>query len=148
LYATGIESMSRAYLSGVERGDLGATAAREIAWRRMTASYIPRQYAVPPATFGKARDIAWRNTADLSKRDRERLCASQIQHDTAFLINKGMAGKRWTQDDYAREAEMTAQRIGAVLRGTVPMRLEDLGVARRIFGIHTTVVHRDSLGRQ
>jgi len=104
----------------------------------MTASYIPRQYAVPPATFGKARDIAWRNTADLSERDRERLYASQIQHEVAFQINAALQQLRWTQADYAREAEMTAQRIGAVLRGAVRMRLEDLGVARRIFGIHTT----------
>jgi hypothetical protein len=139
--------MSREYFSGVEREDLGATAAREITWRRMTASYSPRQYAVPPATFGKARDIAWRNT-DLSERDRERLYASQIQHEVAFQINAALQQLRWTQADYAREAKMTAQRIGAVLRGAVPMRLEDLGVARRIFNIHTTVVHRDSLGRQ
>jgi len=138
--------MSRAYFSGVERGDLGAAAAREIAWRRMTASYIPRQYAVPPATFGKARDIAWRNTADLSERDRERLYASQIQHEVAFQINAALQQLRWTQADYAREAEMTAQRIGAVLRGAVPMRLEDLGVARRIFGIHTTTKPRRPTG--
>ncbi len=138
--------MSRAYFSRVERGDLGAAAAREIAWRRMTASYIPRQYAVPPATFGKARDIAWRNTADLSERDRERLYASQIQHEVAFQINAALQQLRWTQADYAREAEMTAQRIGAVLRGAVPMRLEDLGVARRIFGIHTTTKPRRPTG--
>lgn len=138
--------MSREYFSGVERGDLGAAAAREIAWRRMTASYIPRQYAVPPATFGKARDIAWRNTADLSERDRERLYASQIQHEVAFQINAALQQLRWTQADYAREAEMTAQRIGAVLRGAVPMRLEDLGVARRIFGIHTTTKPRRPTG--
>jgi len=140
--------MPRAYFSGVEREDLGATVAREIAWRRMTASYIPRQYAVPPTTFGKARDIAWRNTADLSDRDRERLYASQIQHEVAFQINAALQQLRWTQADYAQASRMTAQRIGAVLRGAVPMRLEDLGVARRIFNIHTTVVHRDSLGRQ
>jgi len=138
--------MSKKYFSGVERGDLGATAAREITWRRMTASYIPRQYAVPPATFGKARDIAWRNTADLSERDRERLYASQIQHEVAFQINAALQQLRWTQADYAREAEMTAQRIGAVLRGAVPMRLEDLGVARRIFGIHTTTKPRRPTG--
>ncbi len=112
----------------------------------MTASYIPRQYAVPPATFGKARDIAWRNTADLSERDRERLYASQIQHEVAFQINAALQQLRWTQADYAREAEMTAQRIGAVLRGAVPMRLEDLGVARRIFGIHTTTKPRRPTG--
>ena len=104
----------------------------------MTASYIPRQYAVPPATFGKARDIAWRNTADLSERDRERLYASQIQHEVAFQINAALQQLRWTQADYARASRMTVQRTGIVLRGEIPMRLEDLGTAHRILGICTT----------
>lgn len=130
--------MSKKYFSGVERGDLGATAAREITWRRMTASYSPRQYAVPPATFGKARDIAWRNTADLSERDRERLYASQIQHEVAFQINAALQQLRWTQADYAQASRMTVQRTGVVLRGETPMRLEDLGTAHRILGICTT----------
>ncbi len=104
----------------------------------MAVSYVPRQYAVPPWSFGKARIIDWRDSTSLSDRDQERIYAAQIQHEVAFQINAALQQHRWTQAEYAQAARMTVQRTGDVLRGEIPMRLEDLGTAHRILGICTT----------
>lgn len=102
--------------------------------------YVPKSFARSPYRhlFGKSPAIIWEQRDE--PRDAVRLEASRLQHAYACVIRVRARGKFGSIKAYAESLGVDSQRLQRVLRGDVPMRLEDIGAAALTLGesIHAT----------
>jgi len=89
--------------------------------------------AVHDGLFGAGHEIEWRKDAP-----EDLVLASKLQHAVAGLVLMHLRKTKTTRAAYGRLAQSTPSRIGALLRGDQPMRLDDIAAAARIVGFKLT----------
>lgn len=95
--------------------------------------FVPKNYAIEPDAFGRARTIAWVQRVR-SNDERDRVEAAKLQHHFAVLIRRRAREKYRSMTAYAKHCDMPYDRLSKVMRGEVIMRFEDLAQAERILG--------------
>lgn len=102
--------------------------------------YVPKYFARSQYRhlFGKSPAIVWDERVEAS--EAIRLQASRLQHAYACVIRVRARGKFGSIKAYAESLGVDPQRLQRVLRGDVPMRLEDIGAAALTLGesVHAT----------
>lgn len=74
-------------------------------------------------------------TDGMSRQDKSRLLAAQMQHDWSMRIRKALRAKKVTLKQYAALPENPGyDRTVKMLRGDVIMRLEDVALAQVVLG--------------
>jgi hypothetical protein len=106
--------------------------------------YIPRSFFLNDIDFGLVDvELRWKPTSAWtpgSTEDQAR--ASWIQHCIAQAYG--------TRREFAAAAGVDYERLGRVLRGEYVMRLEEIGLAERVFGVGVRLTtgsiapHRDA----
>lgn len=96
------------------------------------ARYVPCNYAVEEAAFGRAENIKWRS--DVPDDERAKARAAAAQHRYVVRIRSRMRIKKLSASAYARKAGTGYDRFMKVLRGYTIMRLEDIAAADLILG--------------
>lgn len=101
---------------------------------RSTASEprIPREFTEDPEGFGRVQTLRWKRVATLELQ--VPLLASKWQHAYAFRIRGRIKATGSNLKTYARDAGTSYDRLGKLLRGVVPMRLDDIAVADILLG--------------
>lgn len=88
--------------------------------------YRPRNYCAEPDAFGKAETVQWRETIP---EERIKLEAAKLQHVYAVRIRLQLREAERSLAWYADLVGETYDRMTKVLRGVLPMRLDDLAAA-------------------
>lgn len=96
--------------------------------------YVPKNFARSQYRhlYGKSPAIVW--DAQVEQRDEVRLEASRLQHAYACVIRVRARGEFGSVKAYAESLGVDPQRLQRVLRGDLPMRLEDVGAAAVALG--------------
>lgn len=97
----------------------------------------PREYLVKPSEFGKRLDSEWKSGIPLSV-----LATSEVQHRFSYIVRNSVKRKYGSVQAYCRSTNQDYQRLGRVLRGQTPMRIEDIG--RAIEHLHLSVAFLSS----
>jgi len=99
--------------------------------------YVPRAFAIDDQLFGKQRVIKWRPSDGYTDQERDQLRGSQLQHLVSNVIREALARstRLHSAADYARAVDVSERRMGALLRGDVVMRLEDIAAAERVLKV-------------
>lgn len=93
----------------------------------MTAPrYVPRDYCAEPHLFGKAGLVRW---VDVSDSDRYLLRTAQLQHLFAVRIRDRIRADGRNLKGYASSVGCDYDRMSKILRGALPMRLDDVAAA-------------------
>jgi hypothetical protein len=104
--------------------------------------YIPRSFFVNDIDFGvPGVDLVWKSVSMWrlgATEDQAR--ASSIQHQVSQTINERASRDYRTRREFAAAAGLDYERLGRVLRGEYVMRLEEIGVAERVFGLGIRLV--------
>ncbi|TRW44390.1 helix-turn-helix domain-containing protein [Georgenia yuyongxinii] len=100
----------------------------------MKPGYVPRDFARTPRLFGAHLDIAWKTAT--SRREAVQIRASQLQHQVAVAVRAMRTEQQLTQKALADNSGMTELRLGRLLRGEQPMRLEDVAILELTLGIN------------
>lgn len=86
----------------------------------------PKSFAADSRDFGKRLNISWK---EVSPNQRPLLEAAKVQHECAYQMRKAIKLKYGTIRDYCEDAKQDYQHVGKVLRGSTPIRVEDIGYA-------------------
>jgi hypothetical protein len=99
--------------------------------------YVPRSFFVNDIDFGlPGSELLWKPKANWqgdATEDQAR--ASSIQHRVAQAINERVSQDYRSRREFAATVGMDYERLGRVLRGEYVMRLEEIGLAERVFGL-------------
>lgn len=93
--------------------------------------YRPQSYCAEPHAFGKAETVKWREVAEAEKVHSR---TAQLQHLYAVRIRNRLRAKNRSLAWYARTVGSSYDRMTKVLRGVLPMRLDDIAAADVILG--------------
>ncbi len=93
--------------------------------------YRPQSYCAEPRAFGHAETVKWREVAP---EEMVRSRTAQLQHLYAVRIRNRLRAKNRSLAGYAREVGSSYDRMTKVLRGVLPMRLDDIAAADIILG--------------
>jgi transcriptional regulator with XRE-family HTH domain len=91
--------------------------------------YVPRDLLVDPSEFGR------NPTPDFVQWTRENAshrAGAQAQHVLSLRIHEALRQRDMTVAQLASATNLNYQRLTRVLRGTIVMRMEDLGVIARV----------------
>jgi hypothetical protein len=88
--------------------------------------YVPRAYCAEPHLFGRATTVRW---IDVAEEDRHRLRSAQLQHLYAVRIRDRIRLADRNLKDYAASVDCPYDRMSKILRGALPMRLDDIAAA-------------------
>lgn len=102
----------------------------------------PRDWALEPEVFGKTEFPVWLK----ARTDDEgvQLRTAQLQNLYAVRIRRGARSKRLTLAAYARKGRVGYGRLTKVLRGEVPMRLDDIAFGDLLVGAVSELSRRDA----
>lgn len=103
------------------------------------ARYIPRDYCSPFYDFGTSEPVKWitpdsPDNALIRRIEAARRDASVIQHAIARQVRTRVKELRSSVVDVAHACGMKPERLRRVLRGEVPMRLDDLTLLEYVLG--------------
>ncbi|MFP7834636.1 hypothetical protein [Marisediminicola sp. LYQ134] len=95
--------------------------------------YVPHHFSAEPSSFGRAKDMRWRE--DIPDEQRPQRAAAELQHRYALRIRARMrAGEGMTGREYAESVGSSYDRTMKILRGQLIMRLEDIAAADLLLG--------------
>lgn len=96
------------------------------------ARYIPRDFSLEPAGFGRAKTLRWR--PDISAGELTQFSAAQMQHLYVLRLRDALRanGKSWKW--FAEASVQSYDRLMKVLRGESILRLEDLAAGDQFLG--------------
>ena len=107
----------------------------------MTADYRPpRDFSEEPDGFGRAATLRWKTPTTMESK--ALAVAARWQHGYAVRMREKIKKNKQigTLKAYARVAGTSYDRLGKMLRGVTPMRLEDIAIADVILGgVHAPV---------
>ncbi|MFK4729518.1 hypothetical protein ROT00_07515 [Agromyces mediolanus] len=92
--------------------------------------FIPRDFTSSPHLFGRA-EVEW-PPVEGRERVMERECA-RLQHAFSLAVRDGLREKQTSLRRYARDLGLDYGRLGRIMRGEIPMKLEDVMLASRHF---------------
>ena len=87
---------------------------------------VPRNYCAEPHLFGKADIVRWIEVPD---GERFALRAAQLQHQFAVRIRDAIRAEGRNLKGYASSVGCDYDRMSKILRGALPMRLDDVAAA-------------------
>lgn len=114
--------------------------------------FRPRDLAQIPADFGRNQGLAWRAPASTGPGDVERhharVLAARLQHGAMLALRNRSKGAAKSDAFLAPQIGMSADRLGRIRRGDLPMRLEEIGVTCVVLNVDfMTVVEYARLAR-
>ncbi len=103
------------------------------------ARYVPREFCVPFYEFGISSSVKWRaltltGEAGGDRVQMARQDASFIQHEIARQVRTRLKDVRSSVTAVAEACGMKPERLRRVLRGEVPMRLDDVTLLDLVLG--------------
>ncbi|MFT3659938.1 MAG: hypothetical protein QM809_00670 [Gordonia sp. (in: high G+C Gram-positive bacteria)] len=94
----------------------------------------PRQLCVPQTAFGRSPNARFRTGDGDGRQITPALTAAVVQHRLAILLRQQIAECDQLQDDYARIAQMTPNRLSQILGGHKQIRFTELAVLCKTLG--------------
>jgi len=103
------------------------------------ARYVPREFCLPIHEFGTSASVKWpaltlTGEASADRVQAARRDASFIQHEVARQVRTRLKDVRTSVTAVAEACGMKPERLRRVLRGEVPIRLDDVTLLDLVLG--------------
>lgn len=102
--------------------------------------YVPRAFCDDPSAFGRDAGVTWKQPESLAASIQTH--AARLQHQFVLRMRERLSARRMPTKEFSARAGTTAQRLSRIMRGEIPIRLEDLAAADLILGEITEPARR------
>lgn len=102
--------------------------------------YAPRAFCEDPSAFGRDAGAKWKQPESSSVRIQTH--AARLQHQFVLRMRERLSAEGMPTKEFAARAGTTTQRLSRIMRGEIPIRLEDLAAADLVLGEITEPARR------